>query len=224
MSANYPPPQQPQQPQQPGGQNPYGPPPGAGYGYPQQPQAPYGQQPQAPYGQQPQQQWGAPPAPGAFNPAAYPPPAPVARRDNPGLGFLVGLLAAIVAALAYGGILRALSSDDGSTHEFRLMAIGVGALVGLAVGKAGGRNPALPFVAVLLALFAVVFGELFGGALVISHYVSGQGGSMPVTDIFFHHFGDLLDSWKQDFSFMRFLFLAVAAFISFGVAKHAGDN
>jgi hypothetical protein len=215
MSANYPPPQQPQ-----GGQNPYaaGPPPqGAGYGYPQQ-------QPQPPYGQQPPQAWGAP-QPGGFNPGAYPPPAPAARlRDNPGLGILVGLAAALAAALAYGGILRALSSDDGTTHEFRLMAIAVGAIVGLAVGKAGGRNPALPFVGVLLALAGVVFGELFGSALVISHAYSAHGMSMSVTDIFLHHFGNLLDGWKHDFNVTRSLFLIFAAAISFAVTKRTGEH
>ncbi|SFE80355.1 hypothetical protein SAMN05216251_105254 [Actinacidiphila alni] len=211
MSANYPPPQ----PQ--GGQNPYAAGPPQQGGYPQQPQAPYGQQPQ--------QGWGAPQPGGAFNPGAYPPPAPAVRgRDNVGLGIIVGIAAALAAALAYGGILRALSDDDGTTHEFRLMAIAVGAIVGLAVGKAGGRNPALPVVGIVLALFAVVFGELFGGALVISHYVSSQGGSLSVGDIFLHHFGDLLDSWKHDFGFLRFLYLAVAGAIGFGVTRSAGQR
>lgn len=210
MSANYPPPQT-------GGQNPFGPPPGS---------APYGPPPGAPYGA-PQ---GAPGynAPG-FNgygaaPYAAGYPQAAQRPDNAGLGIVVGVLVAIVAALAYGGLLRALAKDDGSTVEFRYGALAVGALVGLAAGKAGGRNPAIPVVATLLAVGSVIFGELFGGALIASHVVSEAGGNLTVSDIFFHHFGELWDSWKHDFDVKRFLFLLFAAIAAFGLAKRFGDN
>jgi len=212
MSANYPPPQT-------GGHNPFGPPPGG---------APYGPPQGAPYGA-PQ---GAPgyPAPG-FN-GYHQPPAPYAagypqavqRPDNAGLGIVVGLLVAGAVALAYGGLLRALAKDDGSTVEFRYGALAVGALVGMAAGKAGGRNAAVPVVATLLAVGAVIFGELFGGALIASHVVSEAGGSLTVSDIFLHHFGDLWNSWKHDFDVMRVLFLLFAAVAAFGLAKRFGDS
>ncbi len=217
MSANYPPPQA-------GGQNPFGPQPGS---------APYGPPQGAPYGA-PQGAPGTPGyAPGYNAPGGYPQPAApyaagypqAARRpDNVGLGLVVGVLVAIVAALAYGGLLRALAKDDGSTVEFRYGALAVGALVGLAAGKAGGRNPAVPVVAALLAVGAVIFGELFGGALIASHVVSEAGGSLSVSDIFLHHFGDLWKSWKHDFDAMRVFFLIFAAIGAFGLAKRFGDN
>jgi hypothetical protein len=212
MSANFPPPQQPAP-----GQNPYAQqqPPAAG---------PYGQPPApSPYG--------APAQPGAFNPAAYPPPAGypspapvVQRRNDAGLGILVGFGAALLVALAYGGLLRALSKNDGTFYEFRLGAVAVGLLVGVAVGKAGGRNPVLPVLAILFAIGAVVFGELFGGALIISHFAATHDGHLSLSDIFFHHFGDLWDAWKADFGFKRVIFLVFAGIAAFGMAKRLGDS
>lgn len=202
MSQSYPP-------QPPQGGNPYG---------QQQPQ--YGVPPQGgnPFGQQPQQ-------PGGFG-GGYPPPAPLPpARNNAGLGILVGAAAAIVLALAYGGFLRATSKDDGSFSEFRLVAMVIGALVGLAIAKAGGRNAMLPVIAIPLALFAVIFGELFGMTLVISHMADQQGvAGYGVTDILFHHFGDLIDSWKEDFGFKRGLFLFFGGFIAFALAKRVSDS
>lgn len=194
MSANYPPPQQPAP-----GQN------------------PYGQPPQSPYG--------APPQPG-FNGAAYPPPAPIApqRPDNVALGLLVGVAATLVMALAYGGLLRLMSKNDGTFYEFRLIAIAVGLVIGLVVGKVGGRNPLLPVAAIVFALAAIILGELFGGALIISHYASTHGGELSTTDILFHHFGDLWDAWKHDFDFKRVLFLVFGGLVAFGLAKRFGEN
>jgi hypothetical protein len=117
-----------------------------------------------------------------------------------------------------------MSKNDGTFYEFRLGAIAVGLLIGVAVGKAGGRNPVLPVLAVVLALFAVVFGELFGGALIISHYASTHGGSLSVSDIFLHHFGDLWKAWKADFNVKRVLFLLFAGIAAFGLSKRLGDS
>ncbi|MCM2421118.1 hypothetical protein [Streptomyces sp. RKAG293] len=201
MSQSYPPPQPPQ------GGNPYG----------QQPPQ-YGVPPQGgnPFGQQPQQ-------PGGFG-GGYPPPAPLPpARDNVGLGILVGFGAMLVVALAYGGILRALAKDDGSTYEIRYVALGVGLLVGFLVGKTGGRNVLLPFFSIVFALLAVFLGEIFGSALIASHYVSQQGGDLSLTEIFFHHFGDLVDGWKHDFDFKRAIVLIFAGVAAFGVTKRVGD-
>jgi len=198
MSANFPPPQT-------GGQNPFGRQPGGN---------PYGQQP--PYG--------APQGAPGYGQAPFA-PAPVAQgRDNVGLGLVVGAVVAIVVALAYGGLLRALAKDDGTTVEFRYAAVAIGALVGIAAGKVGGRNIAIPVFSALFALFAVVFGELFGGALVISHYASAHGVDLSVSDIFLHHFGDLWKAWKSDFGASRFIFLVFAAFAAFGLAKRFGEG
>lgn len=182
---------------------------------PQQPgPSPYAQPPAAPYGQQP-----------GFNGGAYPPPAgPAARPDNTAMGILVGVGATIVMALVYGGILRAMSKNDGTFYEFRLIALGVGIVIGLVVGKFGGRNPLLPVLAIVFALAAVVLGELFGDALIISHYVNSHGGQLSVSDILFHHFGDLFKTWKHDFNVKRAFFLIFAGLAAFGLAKRVGDN
>lgn len=213
VSANFPPPQQPS------GQNPFTPKP---------PGSPYGQPPAgSPYGQpqnQPQNPYGAPQAAPAFNPNAYPPPAVAQHRDNVGLGIVAGVVVAIVAALAYGGLLRAMAKSDGTTVEFRYAALAVGALIGVAMGKVGGRNLALPFVAIVLALLSVMFGEIFGGALVISHYISQQGGDLSVSQLLFHHFGTLFKAWKSDFGAMRVFFLIFAALAAFGLAKRMGES
>lgn len=219
MSASYPPPQPPAP-----GQNPYAqqPPPPPAQPAPGQP-AGYGQP--GPYGPPaPGTLYGAPQQPGAFNPAAYPPPPAARLRGNPALAVLAGLGAMLVAALLYGGLLRLMSKNDGSFYEFRLGAIAVGALVGVAIGKAGGRTVLGPIVAVLLALGAVILGELFGGALIISHYASTHDGSISTSEILFHHFDALWDTWKQDFGFKRVLFLLFAGGVSFGLAKRLGEG
>ncbi|WP_328915579.1 MULTISPECIES: hypothetical protein [unclassified Streptomyces] len=252
MSANVPPPQQPPGGQNPfaqpapGEQNPYAQPtPGEQNPYAQQPPAPgqnpYAQpvqpgqqgQPFAPGqpGQPGQPPYGAPPAFGqpqgapGFNGLAYPPPAPVApARENVALALLVGVVTTLVVAAIYGGILRAMSKNDGTFYEFRLLAIAVGALVGLVVGKIGGRNPVVPVASLVFALAAVVLGELFGGALIISHYLSTHGADMSVSTIIFQHFGDLWSAWKSDFGVSRVFFLVFAAGAGFALAKRFGEN
>jgi hypothetical protein len=210
MSANYPPP-----PQQ-GGQNPYaaGPPPqGAGYGQPQQPQAPYGQ-PQAPYGQQPPQQWGGAPQPGGFNPAAYPPPAQAAPvGGNPGLAVGAAIVAAIVAALLYGLIIK------GTKHEIGYAALAVGAIVGFALGKLGGRNPALPFIGVPLALLGVYAGQIFGIAL-----LAASANDVSVTTALTDHFSFIQDTWKDSMDAKDILFFAIAGFEGFIVTKRVAAS
>jgi hypothetical protein len=140
------------------------------------------------------------------------------------MAILAGLGSIVVLAALYGVILRAMSKNDGSFYEFRLLAIGVGALAGLAIGNAGGRNAAVPFVGLACALAAVVLGELFGGALIISHYASTHGSSISVSDVLFHHFGVLWDAWKGDFGVKRFFFLAFGGLAGFGVAKGTGGR
>lgn len=191
MSANYPPPQQPAP-----GQNPYAAP-------PQQPapgQSPYGPPPQAPYGAAPQ--------PG-FNAAAYPPPAPIApQRDNAALGILAGLGATLVAALLYGLLIK------GTKHEIGYAALAVGALVGLALGKVGGRNPVLPFVGVPLALLGVYLGQLFGIALIVS-----STNDVGVVDVFTQHFSFLQHAWKESMDAKDFVFFAIAGLEGFLFTK-----
>ncbi|MEU8546655.1 hypothetical protein AB0C81_06570 [Streptomyces roseoverticillatus] len=183
-----------QQPQQPPQQHPYGQPqqPYPPQPYPQhQPQQPYG------YGQQPPPPYGAP---GGFPP----PPAPV-RRGNPSLAVVLGIVAMLIGSGIYGGILKA--SDGG---QIGYMAVGTGALIGAALGKAGGRNAALPVVGALLGLLGVYLGQIFGIALELSDIAN-----IPVSQVFTEHFDALNKAWKEylePIDAVFFIFGAVGAF------------
>jgi hypothetical protein len=189
MSADYPPPQQPAP-----GQNPYA---------QQAPQAPA----PSPYG--------APPQPGAFNPAAYPPPAPFAqaapiaqRPGNPALGVLAAVAAALVAALLYGLIIK------GTKHEIGYAAVAVGAVVGLALGKIGGRNPALPIIGVPIALLGVYLGQLFGIALIVASL-----NDLSVTTVLTDHFSVVQQAWRHGLGGMDFFFFGIAGLEGFVITR-----
>ncbi|MEU2245932.1 hypothetical protein [Streptomyces sp. NPDC019224] len=169
------------------------------------PNQPYGGQPQGgnPFaGQQPGAPFGAP-AP--FTPA---PPA----RNNVALGAVVALVAALVAAGIYGAIIGA------TEHEIGYAAVGVGALVGFAAGKLGGRNPALPVISGVFALLGVYLGQMLGAAIMISNEFP-----LSVTEILFDHFGDLNTAWKEEADFLSFVFFAIAAVVAFSTARKTAD-
>ncbi|MFI6939308.1 hypothetical protein ACIBI4_08565 [Streptomyces sp. NPDC050418] len=166
--------------------------------------------------QQPQQ-------PGGPNPYGQPgpfPPAPPVRSGNVGLGIVVGIVAMLVGAAAYGGLMRAFGSEDGSYTEIGYIAVGVGALIGFAAGKLGGNNPVLPIVSALLGAVGVFLGQLFGFSLLISWW---SGGLISATEMMTEHFSDLMEGWKEEADAMTYLFLAVGAFAGFGAAKKAGN-
>ncbi|MYS22165.1 MULTISPECIES: hypothetical protein [unclassified Streptomyces] len=132
------------------------------------------------------------------------------------------MLVAIVAALAYGGLLRALAHGNGHSTELGYGPLAVGALVGLAVGKVGGRDARLPVAALLLTISAVILGDLFGTALIQSHLASGLGNDIPVTDLFLHHFAALCQAWKHDADVKRIVALWFAALAAYGLARRFG--
>ncbi|MEC4017453.1 hypothetical protein [Streptomyces sp. H27-D2] len=189
------PPQQPdqnpyaQQPPQPGG-NPYGQP-------PQQPPQPGGN----PFGQQPQQ----PPygAPGGFPP---PPPAPSGKV---GLAIVAGVVAMLVGAGIYGGVFKA--SDGG---QVGYLAAGVGALIGAALGKIGGRNPILVFVGILLGLIGVYLGQIFGFTLVLMDYLH-----ISVVEALTEYFDDISKAWQDNFEAIDLLFYVLSGAAVFSAAK-----
>ncbi|WP_030710417.1 hypothetical protein [Streptomyces sp. NRRL F-2580] len=151
-----------------------------------------------------------PPAPDSFSPAPAPAPA---RTGNFGLGIAAAVVAALVAAGAYGGIMNAIDREIGYA------AIGVGLLVGLAAGKVGGRNPILPVIAVVLSLGAVYLGQVFFIALAIADY-----GNVGVGEVFSEvGVGGLNDLWKESADIMSFVFLGIGGFAAFGAAKKVGD-
>ncbi|MQY35301.1 hypothetical protein SRB17_32740 [Streptomyces sp. RB17] len=152
-------------------------------------------------------QAGAPvPQPGAFAPPA--PPAP--GQNNLVLGLVAAVVAAVAAAALYGVIIGA------TKHEIGYAAVGVGFVVGVAAGKAGGRNPALPVVAAVLALGSVYVGQLVGEAMIIADYVHAG-----FSEVFFDHLGLVQEAWKKDADPLTFLFFGIAGFAAFSGTRKA---
>ncbi|MGP3928068.1 hypothetical protein [Streptomyces sp. 8N616] len=168
---------------------------------PQQPGNPYGQQPAAPGG--------------------FPPPAPAPRQGNVGLAIVAAVVAALVSAGIYAGILYATFDEEKmEVTQIGYVAIGVGALIGLALGKLGGRGVGLQVLGAVLGVIAVVLGELYGYALIMAEYAPGAPAA---TEIFFQHFGDLYDGWKEELDGISYLFFALAAAAGFSVTKRLSD-
>ncbi|WP_420035156.1 hypothetical protein ACN2WE_24740 [Streptomyces sp. cg28] len=170
-----------------------------GYGHPQQPQPDQAPQQYAPF---PQQQAG----PGGFAPA---PQAP-AGGGNPALGIVAGVVVALILAWAYGAIMKA------TDHEIGYAAIGVGFVVGLVVGKVGGRNPVLPVLAAVVSVAAVYLGQITGVAMYL-----GDMANISFFTALTDHFGDINSAWKEAADFKEYLFMAIGAFAAFGSAKKA---
>lgn len=151
-------------------------------------------------------------------PTPYPaPPAPA--RNNLALGLAAGLVAAVVGALAFGGIMRAMAKEDGSYTQLGILALVVGALVGFALGKIGGGNPILPLAGVPLALFAVFAGQLFGYALMISWWGELNGQTFAVSEILTSGLPDLVKAWKEELGFMDVLFFGIAGYEGYAITK-----
>ncbi|AGJ56779.1 hypothetical protein F750_4338 [Streptomyces sp. PAMC 26508] len=192
---------------------------------PNPPQQPYGGQPADgnPYaGQQPApgnpyagQQPGAPTGnpfagqqPGQF--AGGFPPAPPVARGNVGLGVLTALGTAIVAAILYGVIAGSIEREVGYA------AIGVGFLVGFAASKVGGPLPAVGAASAVFSLGAVFLGQLVAMSMILA-----DGLGVGFSEVFFEHFGDVVDVWKQEADFMTYLFLLLGPVAAFGGARKA---
>lgn len=165
---------------------------------------PYAGQPAAPAA--PYQ--AAPPQPG-FPMAPIAPAAPV--RNNLVLGLAAAVGAALVAAGVYGAIIGA------TKHEIGWAAVGVGFLIGLAAGRAGGRNPILPVVSVVLSAASIYLGQLIGEAMIGAKEV-GIGFS----ELFFDNFSVVQEAWKAEADPLTFLFFAIAAYVAFSSARKAG--
>ncbi|MFE9728483.1 hypothetical protein ACFYQ5_34140 [Streptomyces sp. NPDC005794] len=213
MSQPVQPPNPPQQPYggQPADGNPYAAQqqqPGNPYAAQQQPGAPTGnpfagQQGQP--GQQPGQFGGGQFAGGPF------PPAPQAAGNKVGLGVLAALGAAIVAAVLYGVLAGSIEREVGYA------AIGVGFLTGFVGSKVGGSHPAVLGAGVVFSLGAVFLGQLVGMSMILA-----DGLGVGFSEVFFDHFGDVFDIWKEEADFMTYLFLLLGPVAAFGGARRAG--
>ncbi|MFG2354617.1 hypothetical protein [Streptomyces sp. NPDC048521] len=148
-----------------------------------------------------------PPQPGAF---AAPPAAPAPARNNLALGLVAAVVTAVAAAALYGVIIGA------TKHEIGWAAVGVGFVIGLAAGKAGGRNPALAVVSAVLALGSVYIGQLVGEAMIGADQLGVGFG-----ELFFQHFDVVQKVWKEEADPLTFVFFAIAAFAAFSGAKKA---
>ncbi|WP_225099735.1 hypothetical protein [Streptomyces sp. CoH27] len=195
MSNSMPPPQS-----GPAGANPYAQQPGPAGANPYAQQPPAG----APY---PPQQGAYPQQPGAF---AGPPAPPAPGKNNLALGLVAAVVAAVATAALYGIVIGA------TKHEIGYAAVGVGFVIGLAAGKAGGRNPVLPVVSAVLALGSVYIGQLVGEAM-----IGAKALNVGFSELFFQHFSVVQEAWKQDADPLTFLFFAIAAFAAFSGARKA---
>ncbi|HWU06475.1 MAG TPA: hypothetical protein VN520_08855 [Streptomyces sp.] len=167
-----------------------------------------GRQPDAPTGnpfagQQGQQ-------PGQFGGGPFP-PAPPAPRNQVGLGVLAALGAAIVAAVLYGVLAGSIEREVGYA------AIGVGFLTGFAGSKVGGSHLAVLGAGAVFSLAAVFLGQLVGMSMILA-----DGLGIGFSEVFFDHFGDVFDIWKEEADFMTYLFLLLGPVAAFGGARRAG--
>ncbi|MDT9688688.1 hypothetical protein Q5762_10030 [Streptomyces sp. P9(2023)] len=153
-------------------------------------------------------------------PSPYPAaPAPAPARNSLGLGLAAGVGATVAGALAYGGLMRAFAKEDGSYTQIGLLALAVGALVGFALGKVGGRNPILPIAGVPLALLGVFAGQLFGFALMASWWAGLDGAPIGVGELLTTEFSLLFEAWKAELGVMDLLFYAIAGYEGFAITR-----
>ncbi|MFF5895173.1 hypothetical protein ACFY8O_04500 [Streptomyces argenteolus] len=204
MSQPVQPPNPPQQPYggQPADGNPYAgqqPTPGNPFAG-QQPGAPTGNPFAGQQGQQPAQFGGG-----------FPPAPPVRSGSGVGLGVLTALGTAIVAAILYGVIAGSIEREVGYA------AIGVGFLVGFAASKVGGPLPAIGAASAVFSLGAVFVGQLVAMSMILA-----DGLGVGFSEVFFEHFGDVVDVWKEEADFMTYLFLLLGPVAAFGGARKAG--
>lgn len=167
---------------------------------PQQPQDPG----QNPYAQQPQ-----PPQPYG-QPGGFPPPPPAAGlRGNAGLAIAAAVVAMLVSAAIYGLILKEAEVQIG------YLAVGIGALIGLALGKLGGSNPVLPFIGAVLGLLGVYLGQVFGIAMVFTDLPGAPGFFEVLTQ----HFGDINEGLKSELEVVDYLFYALGGVAGFSITR-----
>ncbi|MBC3843885.1 hypothetical protein GXW82_37800 [Streptacidiphilus sp. 4-A2] len=111
--------------------------------------------------------------------------------------------ATLASAAVYAGVI------DLTKHEIGYLALAVGLVIGLALGRIGGRQPALPFIGVVLALIGIFLGELLGIALLLHNQDGIDFGTI------FSHLGDLFSAWKAGTDAMSAFFFAIGGLEAF---------
>jgi hypothetical protein len=162
------------------------------------------------------------PAAAAFAPAPArtTPPTPAARPvaaggENLPMGFLAGLVAATVGAGLWAGITLL------TYYQIGWMAVGVGALVGVAVRRAGrGTTKVFGYLGAALALGGCLVGNLLTGSVILA----GEWGmSLPI--FFTRLTPDLaMDLMKAMFSPMDLLFYGLAIWQGYKLSIVGGSD
>ncbi|MYV96988.1 hypothetical protein [Streptomyces sp. SID3343] len=175
---------------------------------------PWGPQPGQPQ-QPPPGQWGQQGAPGPFGSGPYggPPPQPPRRQGNPGLGIVAGVAAMLVGAGVYGFVVKSLEIQS------TWFGVGVAALIGFAVGRIGGRNPALPIVAVGLALVGIALGQMTAIVLEAADQLDVSAIEV-VTD----WSDEVFRSWKESMGFFDVLVLIFGGVAAFAITKNVAES
>ena len=154
------------------------------------------------------------PAPGFGPPAGYggyPVAQPVPDNGRPGLAVLAVVGVMLASAAVYAGVIEL------TNHEIGYLALAVGLVIGLALGRIGGRHPALPVVGVVLALLGVFLGEIAGIALLVHK----QGISYGTV---FGNPGDLFTAWKDGMDAKSVLFFAIGGAEAFVFTRRASGS
>src|SRR5256885_665028 len=130
---------------------------------------------------------------------------PAAARPSGGNGkaVVIGIGAMLLGAIIWA-VITALTK-----HEFSLVAIGVGALIGLSMFTARPTSAGIALLAALLTVIGCALGELLAGAA-----VGSQESPVPFTDFLkleFQHLGPFLRALGGK-TYLFWLIGAVAAF------------
>ncbi|MFJ8438228.1 hypothetical protein [Kitasatospora griseola] len=133
-------------------------------------------------------------------------------KNLPG-AVLAGLGVALASGLLYGFVAKAID------REIPWMAVGIGAAVGVTVGRIGGKHPALPPVGALLSLLGLFLGQLFGIALYVQ-----EGAGISVPSMFTEHFPVLFDAWKDVFDLISVVFIVIGAAVGFHMTRKSGQS
>ncbi|MEU3468351.1 hypothetical protein ABZ716_10520 [Streptomyces sp. NPDC006687] len=151
-----------------------------------------------------------PPAP----PSSVEAPAPApARKGNIGLGIVAAVVAGLIAAAAYGGIMYALD------RERPFGSIFIGALVGFAAKKIGGRNAVMPAVAGLVSIGAVYLGKMFLFALALADLKK-----ISLSDVIEAiGVGGLNDIVKESLDLMSLVFIGISVVVAVGTVLKTDD-
>jgi hypothetical protein len=135
-------------------------------------------------------------------------------EQNPIMGFVGGLSAALIGAVLWAGITYA------SNLKIGFMAVGIGYMVGYAVRIFGkGIDPIFAYMGAGLALFGCVFGDLLTSILLIDNETGSALGSSLYLLLSFDSIVALI---TVIFSPIDLLFYALAMYEGFRFARVNG--